>query len=293
MPIYWNPNQTLYERWISSVTKYSRRELTRKSDKLIAIRSIAAEMELSIKDTYIKFAGMWKNNLKHELLWQVEGVNAKILDQYCAPSWSWASLDTRLSWHVRPTRHHLGHELLSGIPFEVLGVIEGELAVYPTPYYLKIKGWTVDISFLQECDYDDRWVYSSRSNTPHSLYTSTNLDGLGLDTNRFPPYGFPEQEGKNRLFVGFADGSLDLDDHHLPGQFSRSFCYFHINSATCPSGLILEILRKDPMVCERVGVATLFDYENNDELLTEHMTNGKQIADAIFGNQEAVEVLII
>ena len=51
--------------WIEIVEEYTRRELTHEKDKLIAISSIAAQLELAWEDTYI--AGMWRTSLIHHL----------------------------------------------------------------------------------------------------------------------------------------------------------------------------------------------------------------------------------
>ena len=102
--------EDLYGRWKKAILEYGRRNLTHGSDKLRAIESLAAEMANSISslfspkdvtrepDSYIPFAGMWKQNLHRELLWYVERgarVRPPPHDKRNVPSWSWASLDVQ------------------------------------------------------------------------------------------------------------------------------------------------------------------------------------------------------
>lgn len=92
------------ETWMGLVTLYARRHLTFPEDKLPAISALASEVRrLSIENggepgKYL--AGMWEHDLLHQMLWLT------ILDEsrdvrraaYCAPSWSWASVDCPISF---------------------------------------------------------------------------------------------------------------------------------------------------------------------------------------------------
>ena len=54
--------------WQLFLLDYSQRQLTRHTDKLIAISAIAKEVRNILKDEYI--AGLWEDALPSELLWQ-------------------------------------------------------------------------------------------------------------------------------------------------------------------------------------------------------------------------------
>ncbi|KAI4631976.1 uncharacterized protein J4E87_002683 [Alternaria ethzedia] len=94
----------IYELWKHVVEVYSKTQLTVSGDKLIALSGIARRFsegkELFTEPiTYI--AGLWKNNIESQLLWQVnelyrDGVfeNPGRRDATRAPSFSWASIDT-------------------------------------------------------------------------------------------------------------------------------------------------------------------------------------------------------
>jgi hypothetical protein len=94
----------IYELWKHIVEVYSKTQITVPGDKLIALSGIARrfcsdEKLFTVPNTYL--AGLWKNNLESQLLWQVnelfrDGVfeNPGRRNANRAPSFSWASIDT-------------------------------------------------------------------------------------------------------------------------------------------------------------------------------------------------------
>jgi hypothetical protein len=74
--------------------RFSLGHLTYATDKLIALSAIASEMQGHIKSEYL--AGMWRQHLAYQLLWEVRGVQWLVRrgrpNEYIAPSWSWASV---------------------------------------------------------------------------------------------------------------------------------------------------------------------------------------------------------
>ena len=86
------------EYWDGIVDLYTRSNLTRKEDKMIAISGVAKEMRVILNDTYL--AGLWKEQLPYQLLWWVcrplvadNGLPSSRPLIYRAPSWSWISID--------------------------------------------------------------------------------------------------------------------------------------------------------------------------------------------------------
>lgn len=83
-----------YQAWNDAVAIFSRALLTYpRKDKLIAMHSIAARLELN--DHLV--AGLWRKCLPNQLLWA--NSDPKLVShvdpgEYQAPSWSWASLNT-------------------------------------------------------------------------------------------------------------------------------------------------------------------------------------------------------
>ncbi|KAH7395544.1 hypothetical protein BKA64DRAFT_754336 [Cadophora sp. MPI-SDFR-AT-0126] len=100
-------NQTKENQWYELLYEYSRTSLTYGDDRLLAVSAIAkrycSHMGLDPTD-YL--AGMWKTDLPVSLLWYETSGNstslAPMMDSESksavAPSWSWASLLTRIEY---------------------------------------------------------------------------------------------------------------------------------------------------------------------------------------------------
>lgn len=70
---------------------YSKRKLTKSSDKLVAVSEIArASSEIGAGQMY--HAGMWSVNLELQLCWRAI-IGSKRYAEYIAPSWSWTSVE--------------------------------------------------------------------------------------------------------------------------------------------------------------------------------------------------------
>ncbi|KAI1213948.1 heterokaryon incompatibility protein-domain-containing protein [Annulohypoxylon truncatum] len=80
-----------HKAWRAIVTKYTSCQLTKESDKLMAISGVAKTFGEFNGDTYL--AGLWKDKIFLYLLWQTDGdkLNPPRRNGY-APSWSWASI---------------------------------------------------------------------------------------------------------------------------------------------------------------------------------------------------------
>lgn len=76
--------------WHDLLWNYGKRKLTKASDKLPAISGVARLISERLgDDDYL--AGLWRNSLIEDLLWQ--GLKVHRVAEYRAPSWSWASVD--------------------------------------------------------------------------------------------------------------------------------------------------------------------------------------------------------
>lgn len=98
--------------WQSLVKDYANRNLTKYSDKLIAIAGVAQEAEKRTKNKYL--AGLWRDHLFMNLVWYVHSSigddrfdheNRELPGDLpyretdsVAPSWSWASINWRISY---------------------------------------------------------------------------------------------------------------------------------------------------------------------------------------------------
>lgn len=85
-----------FDCWQWLCTQYSHRKLTIPEDKLPALSGVAAAVAAKTRSRYL--AGLWEDNLMHDLFWDVVG-EALRPPRYRAPSWSWASLDSEaVTW---------------------------------------------------------------------------------------------------------------------------------------------------------------------------------------------------
>ncbi|KAM0138471.1 hypothetical protein ACHAO1_003505 [Botrytis cinerea] len=84
---------SLAHMWDDIVRQYTNANLTKISDKLIAIGGIARAVQLESGDRYL--AGLWEKDIEVKLLWWKDDQSTKS-DVYRAPSWSWASIDGRV-----------------------------------------------------------------------------------------------------------------------------------------------------------------------------------------------------
>lgn len=83
--------------WNNVVESYSKCQLTKPLDKLVAISGIAKHVATLLDDEYV--VGMWRGHLAHELLWYRDEAtqdSSRLASKpsiYRAPSWSWPSVD--------------------------------------------------------------------------------------------------------------------------------------------------------------------------------------------------------
>lgn len=89
-----------YFLWAELVQTYSGLQLTKATDKLIAVSGLAKWLQTVLSDDQY-LAGLWRRHLPYHLLWSKRkhlrhGTNS--LD-YCAPSWSWASIKDQVDMY--------------------------------------------------------------------------------------------------------------------------------------------------------------------------------------------------
>lgn len=112
-----NSESSHRDPWFQLIEDYTSRNLTRDEDKLPALSGLASLIARENGDEY--FAGIWKKHFIKGLNWSIESYNpshhcddpdhdasmppatksiAKRPSSYRAPSWSWASLDAKVSF---------------------------------------------------------------------------------------------------------------------------------------------------------------------------------------------------
>ncbi|KAK1148755.1 hypothetical protein N8T08_008640 [Aspergillus melleus] len=88
-----DPNR--YEAWHQCVDEFSGRELKRPAEKLPAMAPLANLLDDGSMGTYL--AGIWSNNIAVGLTWGRPWALLTPSPIYRAPSWSWASVDGKIS----------------------------------------------------------------------------------------------------------------------------------------------------------------------------------------------------
>ena len=82
--------------WSAIVEQFTKRNLTKQQDRLVAIAGLASAMNQIWPDEYL--CGLWKSNLNRGLLWFNVDENSQRHNSYYAPSWTWASITGKIRW---------------------------------------------------------------------------------------------------------------------------------------------------------------------------------------------------
>lgn len=101
--------------WTTIVEDYSRRSLTKQTDKLTALSGIAQSYQAWFPETTY-MAGIWSLLLPECLLWVTSSKSSRRAPTYVAPTWSWASVISpidyemqnigyRTNWCIAPTSY--------------------------------------------------------------------------------------------------------------------------------------------------------------------------------------------
>jgi len=87
----------MWSNWKDIVTSFTRRLLGRDTDRLVALSGVAAAMHPFTAEDYI--CGLWRMRFLEGLLWYVAKIeNSHRISSY-APSWSWASVTSPISYY--------------------------------------------------------------------------------------------------------------------------------------------------------------------------------------------------
>ncbi|KAI0969513.1 HET-domain-containing protein [Xylaria arbuscula] len=123
--------------WIVLIGGYSNRMLTYETDKLPAVSALARRFslidELPTPRTYL--AGLWLEDFPWLLCWRVfQRRFEKRPENYCAPTWSWASISTPVIWDMQIFEAKSRVQVLEAgavpvIPTNVFGHVKGGYAV--------------------------------------------------------------------------------------------------------------------------------------------------------------------
>ncbi|KAI9692181.1 MAG: hypothetical protein M1822_006411 [Bathelium mastoideum] len=85
-----------FREWYDFVSEYAQKSTTRSSDRLPALAGLAEQWSASETGPYL--AGLWRNDLFRGLLWVAYGPDRNTSQDYIAPTWSWANMQSTIFW---------------------------------------------------------------------------------------------------------------------------------------------------------------------------------------------------
>jgi hypothetical protein len=174
----------LWSTWHTLVASYSTRALTHPRDKLPALSGLASQIVTATSSPYL--AGLWLDNLAHDLLWSSHPSLAPPhlahrLDSCRAPSFSWASVDTQVLYY-EPDKSE-GEELKSNIEVVDWCIdVKGENPLGEvTGGHILLKGQVVEGILVANKDGETRYSVlikgsSSLSMAPDSLIVEDDIE---------------------------------------------------------------------------------------------------------------------
>jgi len=121
--------------WSDILNQYNRCSLTKRSDRLVAIRGLADLFEHLSGDEYI--SGLWRSHIWSSLAWRVIPLPPPLLPTTTnyddAPSFLWAAVDGEIEWRtdIMPTDQFHPFLLVDGNPERL--ILRGFAPVYD-PY---------------------------------------------------------------------------------------------------------------------------------------------------------------
>jgi hypothetical protein len=190
--------------WWRIVQHYSRTNLTKTRDKLVAVSGVARFMQQSTMDQYV--AGLWRTNLEDQLLWQANfdaviphAPKIRRPQPYRAPSWSWASIDGPIHWYSRDTPLNSDHVWTSCISI---------LKVFIEPLGLDPFGEVKSALLRIQCRplLIGRLAFGSRPrHQPKILIGETEVLSCSFDEKPAP-----KEEGKKCLMLAIKTRSYSI-----------------------------------------------------------------------------------
>jgi hypothetical protein len=231
-------------RWFELVGAYSKGELTKKSDKLVAIAGVAGLVEKSSHAKYV--AGMWSNvAIEHALLWRLKndcyGVRG---EPYRAPTWSWTSVEGPIVLPKSLLDSNLTHEFRTKVNRARI-TLQGKEVTQAGSHLdggdLEISGPTFKVGFSSES----------------KLTLITNPKNPTKHTISFWPDCNPEGANESDQLIAL----LVLSTKERNTRYMYDSLRVH--------GLVLKPNKsgtEEPMEMERVGTFSQMFYNKNEEV---------------------------
>lgn len=99
--------------WWIVVEQYTRLELTYPRDRLMALAGVAQEIGAKYQAHLGRyFAGLWENELLLQYAWAADGLLSARPFPHVAPTWSWASITSPITYHKSSYIHTFQAEII-------------------------------------------------------------------------------------------------------------------------------------------------------------------------------------
>lgn len=238
--------------WHTIVTEYSARQLTRESDRLVAIQGLVSLLRKVRKDRY--YAGLWGLTLREDMLWVTEDSEERLVHlcdccpqkvdlaldlrprrrleesetgQGVAPSWSWASADQGVMFMCS------GEAFALQYFFRLLGILlDDDAAVLNVQGRLTIEGVLRPIGLMaDEVHSTDLYV--------SNLHSYDEVKNADLPLKSYGSIYDPSDPAKKEIGSWFPDRRtstsgvvvcvplLMLPEHFLDGSWDQDHARIH------------------------------------------------------------------
>lgn len=137
-----------FDLWYMLVHKYTVRTISFPKDKLLAISGLA---KLFARTSSLTWAGgIWKEHMPLTLLWQVYKAETRS-SAYCAPSWSWASIQGLTLLPNREDYDDIGSRVVAEVVHvECAPVGDDPFGFLSEACYLKIRAFSMPVFLDQD-----------------------------------------------------------------------------------------------------------------------------------------------
>lgn len=171
--------------WDDIVEQYTLQDMSLPSDKLVALSAVAQTYSQNARQYGTYLAGLWKETMPKSPAWFVPRGSARCRpDEYRAPSWSWASVDSQVGSGNHFRSFNAGPVVLiakttpavKSFPFGA--VVGGTLVLYASTRRFSVRGINKAAGRLQVVDgprlsvwedTDDFWKLMSTVDTAAML----------------------------------------------------------------------------------------------------------------------------
>jgi hypothetical protein len=227
------PEREAILRWYQVVEEYSGLDLTFQTDKLPGISAIAKQIHNARPhDKYL--AGLWSSTLVQDLLWIPRSSGLPRSEEYCAPTWSWASFPGQV-WYKVPKYPYIKYEYYA----EMLDAI-------CRPSSSEEHGQVGSAQLILRTQLAECYLRLDELSWATYIFASVHLRKLDEPISIQLDFDYGYQEGETLYIIRVADTNDEVEENN------RNTLFHHL------------LLRKDPGtgVYYRAGSVTSWGRED-------------------------------